>query len=264
MIYYFERTEVGSFFCCIKFSMFLGMFMSNLVGLEQNKFCEKSLILSKEAKDLVIQKTVDFVKEKLSGEGSGHDWWHVKRVFDLSKRIGQEENVDIFVVSLAALLHDIADWKFHGGDEDVGPKVARGFLEGLSVDPDVICKVCDIIKGISFKGGKVAQVPLSREGMVVQDADRLDAMGAVGVARAFAFGGHKNQEMYDPAIKLEEHDTFEKYKNRKTTVINHFYEKLLLLKDRMNTSTGKMLAQGRHEFMQTFLDQFFKEASGER
>lgn len=213
--------------------------------------------------ETVIQKTIDFVKEVLSDAEGGHDWWHIYRVWKLSKHIAQTENVDNFVVELGALLHDIADSKFHNGDEEVGPRKAREFLSSLNVEEDVITHVENIISNISFKGGKHTQKFKSPELDVVQDADRLDAMGAIGVARTFNYGGHKGREIYNPEIKPNLNMTKEEYKNSNAPTLNHFYEKLLLLKDRMNTNTGKSMAEHRHKFMEQFLDEFYKEWNGE-
>jgi len=213
--------------------------------------------------ETVIQKTIDFVKEVLSDAEGGHDWWHIYRVWKLSKHIAQTENVDNFVVELGALLHDIADSKFHDGDEEVGPRKAREFLSSLGVQEDVIIHVENIISNISFKGGKHIQKFKSPELDVVQDADRLDAMGAMGIARTFNYGGHKGREIYNPEIKPNLNMTKEEYKNSNAPTLNHFYEKLLLLKDRMNTNTGKSMAEHRHKFMKQFLDEFYKEWNGE-
>jgi len=207
----------------------------------------------------IIKRTADYVKSKLDGEGSGHDWWHIYRVWKTAIEIGKKESADLFVVQLAALLHDIADWKFHAGDDSVGPKLAREWLEKLDVDENIISHVCKIIKQVSFKGAGVKSKIKTKEGMVVQDADRLDAIGAIGIARAFAYGGHKGREIYNPDIKPEKHETFEQYKNNKGTTINHFYEKLLLLKDLMNTPSARKIAEERHDFMEQYLDKFFKE-----
>ena len=213
-------------------------------------------------KEEVIKRTADYVKSKLSGEGSGHDWWHVYRVWKTATEISKSEGTDLFVVQLAALLHDIADWKFHAGDDSVGPKLAREWLEKLDVDENVIFHVCKIIKEVSFKGAGVKSEIKTKEGMAVQDADRLDAIGAIGIARAFAYGGHKGREIYNPNIKPEKHETFEQYKNNKGTTINHFYEKLLLLKNLMNTKAARKIAEERHKFMEEYLDKFFKEWEG--
>src|SRR3989339_1491491 len=170
----------------------------------------------------IIEKTKEYVQNKLSGESSGHDWWHIYRVWKNALNIGQHENVDLFVVQLAALLHDIADWKFNDGDLDIGPKIAREWLESLEVEEEIIAHVTQIIKEASFKGaGEIKRMP-TLEGEVVQDADRLDAIGAIGIARTFAYGGHKNREIYNPDVKPGIHDTFEQYKNNKGTTINHF------------------------------------------
>jgi len=210
----------------------------------------------------LIDGTAEYVKNALSGEGSGHDWWHVFRVWKMAKRIGQEEGADLLVVELAALLHDIADWKAHGGDSVAGPEMAREWLGSLGVEPTVIEHVCRIIADISFKGAGVEQPVLSLEGKVVQDADRLDAMGAIGIARAFAYGGAKGQAIYDPAVKPTGHQTAESYLKSGGTTVNHFYEKLLLLKDRMNTPTGRAIAEKRHGFMGEFLRRFYEEWEG--
>lgn len=207
----------------------------------------------------VINKTVAFIQNRLKDDSSGHDWWHIYRVWQAAKYIGQQEAADLFVVELTALLHDIADWKFHDGDVNAGPAAAREWLMQLKVDQRVIDQVCDIISNMSFKGANVTSELKNLEGLVVQDADRLDAIGAIGVARAFAFGGAFSQPMHDPEIPVVLHDTFESYKNKKTTTVNHFYEKLLLLKDRMNTQTAKKMAERRHAVMDEFLKQFFYE-----
>jgi len=213
-------------------------------------------------KDEVIKRTADYVKSKLDGESSGHDWWHTYRVWKTAVNIGKKEDADLFVVQLTALLHDIADWKFHSGDDSIGPKLAREWLEKLDVDENIISHVCEIIKGVSFKGAGVKSKIKTKEGMVVQDADRLDALGSIGIARAFAYGGHKGREIYNPNIKPEKHESFEQYKNNKGTTINHFYEKLLLLKDLMNTPSARKIAEERHRFMEEYLDKFFKEWEG--
>ncbi len=211
--------------------------------------------------DEVLKQTEEFVKEKLQGEGSGHDWWHVYRVWKTAVFIAKKEKADLLVVELAALLHDIADWKFHS-DDSLGPKLARQWLEKLQVKEEVISHVCEIIQEVSFKGSGVKSQMRTKEGMVVQDADRLDAIGAIGIARTFAYGGHKGREIYNPNIKPEMHASFEQYKKSQGPVINHFYEKLLLLRDLMNTKTAKNLAEQRHKFMEEFLERFFKEWEG--
>ncbi|WP_025743563.1 HD domain-containing protein [Aquimarina pacifica] len=210
----------------------------------------------------IIAKTIDFVKETLSEAEGGHDWFHILRVYNTSKLIASTEEVDLFIVSLGALLHDIADSKFHNGDETIGPKVAQKFLEEVSVEKSSIKHVINIIENISFKGGNETQKFKSKELDVVQDADRLDAIGAVGIARCFNYGGFKNRPLYDPNIQPNLRMTKEEYKSSTAPTINHFYEKLLLLKDRMNTKTGKKIALERHRYMETFLKQFYKEWEG--
>jgi uncharacterized protein len=210
----------------------------------------------------LIDRTADYVKARLSGEGSGHDWWHTYRVWKTAHRIGETEGADLLVVELAALLHDIADWKAHEGDSTVGPEVAKKWLTSLDVEERVIEHVCRIIADISFKGAGVDQPVLLLEGKVVQDADRLDAIGAIGIARAFAYGGAKGRLIYDPEKKPEEHQAAESYLKSGGTTINHFYEKLLLLKDRMNTAAGKAIAEKRHRFMEEFLRRFYEECEG--
>jgi uncharacterized protein len=212
----------------------------------------------------IIQKTTAHVRELLSGEGSGHDWFHVERVGRTALAIAQEEGANLFVVELAALLHDVADWKFAGGDHEAGPRAARAWLGSLGVASDVIDHVSRIIAGLSFKGAGVATPMSTIEGQCVQDADRLEALGAIGIARAFAYGGHKGRPLYDPAIPPEPHASFEAYKKNAGPTINHFYEKLLLLKDRMSTKTGQRLAAARHAFLELFLEQCFAEWNGER
>ncbi|MCG9792000.1 HD domain-containing protein [Flavobacterium algicola] len=211
----------------------------------------------------LINNTITFVKEKLEGAEGGHDWFHIERVYRNTLLIAQEEECDLTVVKLGALLHDIADSKFHGGDETVGPKTARLFLEAQEVDEATIAHVIAIIENISFKGGNFDKKFSSKELAVVQDADRLDAIGAIGIARAFNYGGFKNRAMYDPSIDPKMNMTKEEYKNTTAPTINHFYEKLLLLKDTMNTASGTKIATQRHEYMQGFLSQFYAEWEGE-
>jgi uncharacterized protein len=210
----------------------------------------------------LIEKCKCFVKNELTDGEKGHDWWHIERVWRTSRLIAESEPVDLFVVELASLLHDIADSKFHGGDEEVGPLKAATFLRSLEVDPSVVEHVVQIIRNISFKGGNHLPGFSSGELHVVQDADRLDALGAIGIARAFHYGGYKNRLLYDPAIQPNLTMTREEYKNSDAPTINHFYEKLLLLKDRMNTPAGKALAHRRHKFMEQFLDEFKSEWNG--
>jgi uncharacterized protein len=210
----------------------------------------------------ILSKTEEHVRNKLEGEGSGHDWWHIHRVRNTALKLGEEEQADLFVVELAALLHDIADHKFHDGDEEIGPATARKWLKGLGVNTTVTDQVCDIIRDVSYKGAEVETPMKTIEGNVVQDADRLDAIGAIGIARTFAYGGYKGRELYNPNTPPESHDSFESYKKSTGPTINHFYEKLFLLKDRMNTSSGRKFAEERHKFMEKFVEQFLKEWDG--
>jgi uncharacterized protein len=215
-------------------------------------------------KEKIIAATIAFVKKELKNAEGGHDWFHVARVFKNTLLISKDEKVAIFVVSLAALLHDIADPKFYNGDETVGPKVATTFLKEQKVDTVIITHVINIIKHISFKNSfdKEAKKFTSKELEVVQDADRLDAIGAIGIARCFNYGGFKNRGLYDPEIIPNLNMTKEQYKNSDTPTLNHFYEKLLLLKDQMNTASGKKIAAQRHAFMETYLLQFYNEWDG--
>ncbi|MGB5237598.1 MAG: HD domain-containing protein [Flavobacteriaceae bacterium] len=211
-----------------------------------------------------IELTEAFVKKQLEGAEAGHDWFHIQRVYKTAMYIAEKEKVNTFVVALGALLHDIADPKFHHGDEELGPTIAAEFLESIDLSSEVQQMVIDIIRNSSFKNslsGKTPPTP-SVELQVVQDADRLDAIGAIGIARAFHYGGFKNRLLYDPEIAPDLHMDKETYKRSKSPTINHFYEKLLLLKDRMNTATGKSLAQNRHEYMQGFLNRFYREWEG--
>jgi uncharacterized protein len=212
----------------------------------------------------LITSTVTFVKQTLTGAEGGHDWWHIYRVWQVAKRIAATEKVDMLVVELGALLHDIADAKFHNGDESVGPKLAQEFLRSHGVDNQLIEHVVNIISNISFGGGNQQQHFSSPELNVVQDADRLDALGAIGIARTFNYGGFKSREMYNPDIKPNLHMTKDEYRNSTAPTLNHFYEKLLLLKDRMNTQTGKQMAEKRHLFMEEYLSEFYAEWEGEK
>lgn len=211
----------------------------------------------------IIENTILFVKNKLAQAEGGHDWFHIERVYKNALLIAKEEECDLTVVKLAALLHDIADSKFHNGDESIGPKVAREFLESQKVSEDIILHVIAIIENISFKGGNFEKKFHSKELEIVQDADRLDAIGAIGIARTFNYGGFKNRVIYDPNIPPKMNMSKEEYKNSESPTLNHFYEKLLLLKDKMNTKTGKNIAQKRHDFMVTFLSHFYAEWDGE-
>lgn len=213
----------------------------------------------------IVEETIAFVKETLQGAEGGHDWFHIQRVFKTSLLIAKDEkNINILVVSLGALLHDIADAKFYNGDETVGPKLAHTFLTSIQVNADVISQVIQIIENISFKKSLEKTTPnfTSIELQVIQDADRLDAIGAIGIARAFNYGGFKNRALYDPNIAPNLKMTKEEYKKSSAPTINHFYEKLLLLKDKMNTKTGKKLAAERHQFMMNYLEQFYSEWNG--
>ena len=215
-------------------------------------------------KEIILQNTIAFVKTELKNAEGGHDWFHIERVFKNSILISKEEEVDAFVVSLAALLHDIADPKFYNGDETIGPKVAFEFLKKQEVPKDIILHIINIIKHISFKNSfdEKGLTFTSKELEVVQDADRLDAIGAIGIARCFNYGGFKNRALYDPKIIPNLNMTKEEYKNSDAPTINHFYEKLLLLKDKMNTVTGKKIADNRHQFMEIYLQQFYNEWNG--
>jgi uncharacterized protein len=212
----------------------------------------------------LINDTIAFVKKELENAEGGHDWFHIERVYKNAVLIANGENCDILIVQLGALLHDIADSKFHDGDETVGPKKARLFLESKNVPENTITHVVNIIENISFKGGHETKKFSSLELDIVQDADRLDAIGAIGVARTFNYGGFKNRAIYNPEIKPNLNMSKEEYKNSDAPTINHFYEKLLLLKDKMNTKTGKKIAAQRHDFMELFLTQFYEEWNGEK
>ena len=216
-------------------------------------------------KEIIIEATKVFVKETLKGAEAGHDWFHTLRVYNNARLIAKSESVDLYIVALGALLHDIADSKFHNGDDTVGPRVARKFLLQHNVDSFVIDSVIDIINNISFnKSFETNNKPNSIELDVVQDADRLDAIGAIGIARCFNYGGFKNRKLFDPSIKPNLKMSKKEYKNSKAPTINHFYEKLLLLSDKMNTKTGKKIAKERHQFMTEYLDQFHAEWEGNR
>ncbi len=213
--------------------------------------------------DEIVGWTAERVKALMEGEGSGHDWWHVYRVWRNAVHIAPHEPVDPVVVELAALLHDIADWKFHGGDRSAGPRAARSWLTELGVDETVVAHVCEIVGDLSFKGAGVPTPMRTREGMVVQDADRLDAIGAIGIARAFAYGGYRGRALYEPDVTPRLHNSAADYLASGTHTINHFYEKLLLLKDRMNTDAARTIAAERHAFMEAFLTRFYAEWGGD-
>jgi uncharacterized protein len=214
-------------------------------------------------KENILKRASLKIKTLLGDDSAGHDWWHIYRVVQLAKKINQKETADEFIVELAAWLHDIADHKFNDGDHLAGAREARKWMLEQGLTEDVISHVETIIKELSFKGALIDTPMSSIEGMIVQDADRLDAIGAIGIARTFAYGGSKNRLMYDPAIPPELHNDFEKYKKSTAPTINHFYEKLLLLKDRMNTKTAKEMANKRHHYMEGFLTEFYAEWNGE-
>lgn len=207
----------------------------------------------------IIEATVEFVKAELEGAEGGHDWWHTLRVWKAAKYIARIEPVDMLIVELGALLHDIADSKFHNGDEEIGEIKTRKFLEELQVSQDIIDHVAAIVRNVSWKGGKEKSKFWSPELDVVQDADRLDALGAIGIGRTFSYGGYKKREMYNPNIKPDLGMTKEEYKNNTSPTINHFYEKLLLLRDSMKTQRGQELACSRHEYMESFIKRFMSE-----
>lgn len=212
----------------------------------------------------LIGRTAAFVKQELENAESGHDWWHIERVWKNAKLLLRYEEADHLIVELAALLHDIADSKFHDGDEEIGPATARTFLQSIGAETHVVFHVEQIIRNMSFKSGFGEITYSSREMEIVQDADRLDAIGAIGIARTFTYGGFKNRTLYDPAVRPNPMQSKQEYKNSTAPTINHFYEKLLLLKDKMNTNAARRIAGERHEFMCSFLDQFFAEWEGEK
>jgi len=210
-------------------------------------------------KNKIIQKVKIYTQKTLKAEPTGHDWWHAWRVWKMSKEIAKKEGGDIFIIELAALLHDIADWKFHKGSTKKGANKAAGLLKKLGVRDNDIKHICHIINEISFKGAGVKNKIKTKEGKIVQDADRLDVLGAIGIARVFAYGGFKKREIFNPDIKPKLHKSFREYRSNKNTSINHFYEKLLILKNRLNTKTAKKIAQSRHKFLENYLKEFFKE-----
>lgn len=217
----------------------------------------------KSSNKALIDQTVQFVKKTLNGTESGHDWWHIQRVWKNALSILKSEPANQFIVELAALLHDIADSKFHNGDEEIGPQKAGEFLKSLEIDEGIIIQVQQIIRNMSFKAS-LGQINFhSKELEIVQDADRLDAIGAIGIARAFAYGGFKNRELYNPDIPPAHNMSKAEYKNSAAPTINHFYEKLLLLKNKMNTTAGRKMAEKRHQYMQSFLEQFYQEWDAE-
>jgi len=209
----------------------------------------------------IIQKTADFIKGEFGDDSSGHDWWHIYRVWKNAIAICEREKADLFTVEIAALLHDLDDWKF-SKDGDETPHRAKAWMDSCGLEPKINQAVCEIIMHVSYKGAGVENKMKTLEGFIVQDADRIDAIGAIGIGRAFAYGGYKNRPMYDPETSNQMHATFEEYKNSKSATINHFYEKLLLLKDKMNTATAKQIAERRHVVMVKFLEQFMLEWEG--
>ena len=210
----------------------------------------------------VVDRTRAFVRERCDGEPSGHDWWHIERVCRTAVALAREEDADLYVVELAALLHDVADWKFHGGDEEIGPRTAESWLLSLGVDGGAVAHVCEIVRSVSFKGAGVPTPMRTREGAVVQDADRLDALGAIGIARAFAYGGFRGDPLHDPEAEAFLAESAATYKAHRGATINHFAEKLLLLAERMNTESGRRLARERHAFMEQYLERFHAEWEG--
>lgn len=226
-----------------------------------------SAIINNMTQAEIIKRTKQHVEKLLRAETNAHDWWHVYRVWRLSVHLAeQEKDVDLFVVQLGALLHDIADWKFHDGDVEIGPRTAKEWLQTLKVDEGVIERVAYIVRNVSFRGGTNTHVMQTIEGKIVQDADRLDAIGAIGIARTFTFGGSFGRDMYDPAKQPEEITSFEQYQKTMgdNTTINHFYEKLLLLKDLLHTESARRIAQKRHSYMEQFLEEFYAEWEGKR
>jgi uncharacterized protein len=209
-----------------------------------------------------IARTAEHVKSTLQADAA-HDWFHIERVWKLARRLAKDEGADLFVVELAALLHDIADWKFHGGDDTAGPRVAGEWLDRLGVAAQTREHVCEIIAHLSFKGAGVNDAMATLEGQVVQDADRLDALGAIGIARTFAYGGHKGQPLYNPEVKPVLHESFAAYKSNEGNSLNHFYEKLLLLKDRLKTRSARKIAEARHAYMEEFVARFLAEWKGD-
>ncbi len=211
-----------------------------------------------------LQKTEEMVKSRLSLDSSGHDWWHISRVRKLAQDIAKTEKADLFIVEMSALLHDICDWKFNQGNEKAGLEIVRQYLNDIKIPEQEQLAILEIIGAVSYKGAGIKDNMHSLEGKVVQDADRLDALGAIGVARTFAYGGNKNQAMHEPDLKPTLHQSFEEYKTKRSSSINHFYEKLFLLKDRLHTDTAKKIAQNRHNFMVNFVDTFLQEWEGEK
>ncbi len=223
--------------------------------MEKNKFKNKSDRLEE-----IVKTVSDYVKKKMSGEKTGHDWWHCFRVLNLAEKISKKEGGNLFTIKLAALLHDISDWKFNGGDLKANAAVSRKILKHFRVEEKIIKQVCQIVENISWKGAGAKNKIKTKEGMIVQDADRLDALGAIGIARIFAYGSARgNWEIFNPNLKPKLHRGFNHYKNSRTTSINHFYEKVIFLKDRLNTETARKIAGRRDRFVRQYLKEFFRE-----
>ncbi|HSW79303.1 MAG TPA: HD domain-containing protein [Candidatus Saccharimonadales bacterium] len=212
----------------------------------------------------ILEKTRAFVRENMKGDGVVHNWWHIVRVVEIAKKIARKEGADLFVVELGALLHDIADWKFTDGDTSIGPRMTKEWLESLKVDEQVIENVVEIVEHISFRGGTNKHVLSTLEGKIVQDADRMDAIGAIGIAKTFAYSGVHKRQIYDPDNPPKKYKNFDEFRSKMhdTSTINHFHEKLLLLKDKMNTKTGRAMAEHRHKYMEQFLEEFYAEWDG--
>lgn len=259
-----KRPETGRFYFKTKLHLTPRNIQNELDLVELQLMLYPRKITDMVSQTILIEKTIDFVKVTLADAEGGHDWWHIYRVWKTAKHIAEHENSDLLVVELAALLHDIADSKFHDGDEEKGPAIASEFLQSMQVEEKVIAHVVKIIANVSFKGGKHEKDFKSIELDIVQDADRLDALGAIGIARTFNYGGFKGRAIYNPEIKPDLNLTKEQYKNSTAPTINHFYEKLLLLKDLMNTQSGRIMAEERHKFMEIYLDQFYREWEGEK
>ncbi len=219
--------------------------------------------MHKTTDDHIIQATAEEMKRRLKDEGSGHDWWHIWRVWQMAARLQKSEGGDLFIIELAALLHDIADWKFHNGDDLAGGREARKWLESQGLPEDTILHITAIIDSLSYKGAGVPTPMSTIEGKIVQDADRLDALGAIGIARCFAYGGTKNRPLHDPEADYSFHDTADSYKAGDNASLHHFYDKLLLLKDRMNTKSARGIAVERHKYLEGYLNRFLQEWKGE-
>lgn len=216
------------------------------------------MVKNRELKGMISETEV-FVRKEMETDGSGHDWWHIYRVRNLALKISESEGGDRFLIEMAALLHDLDDWKLSDGGNF---SKTKKWLNALKLPNETISRLTEIISQVSFKGAGVETIPFSLEAKIVQDADRLDAIGAIGIARTFAYGGNRGRLIFDPEIKPEKHADFEAYKKNNGPTINHFYEKLLLLKDRLNTKAARKLAERRHRFTETFLEEFFREWNG--